>query len=40
MTSIGDMLVDAGLARDRLDECRRVAATTGESLDRVIDARR
>jgi general secretion pathway protein E len=36
MTSIGDMLVDAGLARDRLDECRKVAATTGESLDRVI----
>ena len=30
------MLVDAGLARERLDECRRVAATTGESLDRVI----
>ena len=36
MTSIGDMLVDAGLARERLEECRRVAATTGESLDRVI----
>ncbi len=30
------MLVDAGLARERLDECRRVAATSGESLDRVI----
>ena len=30
------MLIDAGLTRDRLEECRRVAGTTGESLDRVI----
>lgn len=30
------MLVDAGLARDRLEECRGIAATNGESLDRVI----
>jgi general secretion pathway protein E len=36
MTSISDLLVDAGLARERLEECRRVAAATGESLDRVI----
>jgi general secretion pathway protein E len=36
MTSIADMLVDAGLPRERLEECRRLAATTGESLDRVI----
>ncbi|MCP3917405.1 MAG: Flp pilus assembly complex ATPase component [bacterium] len=36
MTSIGDMLVDAGLSRDRLDECRNMAAQTGESLDRVV----
>ena len=36
MVSIGDMLLDAGLTRDRLEECRGVAATNGESLDRVI----
>ena len=36
MTSIGDMLVDAGLARERLEECRAVATSTGESLDRVL----
>jgi general secretion pathway protein E len=36
VTSISEMLVDAGLSRDRLDECRRIAGTTGESLDRVI----
>jgi len=36
MASIGDMLVDAGLPRDRLDECRSLAATTGESLDQVL----
>ncbi len=34
--SLGDMLVDAGLSRERLEECRRLAGTTGESLDRVI----
>ncbi|MDZ4772238.1 MAG: ATPase, T2SS/T4P/T4SS family [Planctomycetota bacterium] len=34
--TLGEMLVDAGLSRERLEECRRVAATTGESLDRVI----
>jgi general secretion pathway protein E len=36
VTSISEMLVDAGLSRDRLEECRRIAGTTGESLDRVI----
>jgi len=36
MTSISDMLVDAGLAREQLEECRRIAATSGDSLDRVI----
>ena len=36
MTSISDMLVDAGLAREHLEECRRIAASSGESLDRVI----
>ncbi|MEE2940683.1 MAG: hypothetical protein VX460_09895, partial [Planctomycetota bacterium] len=30
------MLLDAGLTRDRLEECRGIAATNGESLDRVI----
>ncbi|MEO0661866.1 MAG: type II secretion system ATPase GspE [Planctomycetota bacterium] len=36
MVSIGDMLLDAGLTRDRLEECRSLAATSGESLDRVL----
>ncbi len=36
MVSIGDMLVDAGLSRDQLEECRGFAASTGESLDRVV----
>ncbi len=36
MASIGDMLVDAGLPREQLEECRRTAAQSGESLDRVL----
>ena len=36
MVSIGEMLLDAGLTRDRLEECRGISASTGESLDRVI----
>ncbi|MFT7168503.1 MAG: general secretion pathway protein E [Paracoccaceae bacterium] len=36
MVSIGDMLLDAGLTRDRLEECRGAAATGGDSLDKVI----
>ena len=36
MVSIGDLLVDAGLTRNHLDECRNTAATSGESIDRVI----
>ena len=36
MVSIADKLVDAGLPRERLEECRRLAGSTGESLDRVI----
>ena len=36
MTTISDLLVDRGLSRERLEECRRIAATTGDSLDRVI----
>jgi len=36
MVNLGDMLVEAGLSRERLEECRRVAGTTGDSLDRVI----
>ena len=36
MSMLADMLVDAGLSRDHLEECRRLAAETGESLDRVI----
>jgi len=40
MVSIGDMLVDAGLSRDQLEECRSLAATSGDSLDRIVLARR
>ncbi|MHC4892761.1 MAG: GspE/PulE family protein [Planctomycetota bacterium] len=36
MTSVSDLLVDAGLSRERLEECRRAASSSGESLDRVI----
>lgn len=39
MSSIGDLLVDAGLTRERLDECRGVAGNTGDTLDRVILAK-
>ena len=36
MVSISELLVDAGLSREKLEECRRIAATSGDSLDRVI----
>jgi general secretion pathway protein E len=36
VTSVADLLVEAGLSRERLEECRRQASTSGESLDRVI----
>ncbi len=36
MTQLADLLVDAGLSRERLEECRRLAAESGDSLDRVI----
>jgi general secretion pathway protein E len=36
VVSLSEMLVDAGLSRERLDECRKVAAESGDSLDRVI----
>ena len=36
MVSLSDLLVEAGLTRERLDECRRLAGTSGESLDRAI----
>ena len=36
MTSLSEMLVGAGLSRERLDECRRLASSSGESLDQVI----
>ncbi|MEO0649901.1 MAG: ATPase, T2SS/T4P/T4SS family [Planctomycetota bacterium] len=36
MVSVADLLVDRGLSRERLEECRRAASSTGESLDRVI----
>jgi len=35
-SSISELLIDAGLSRERLEECRRAAASSGESLDRVI----
>jgi len=36
MSTLAELLVDAGLPREQLEECRRAAGTTGESLDRVI----
>ncbi len=36
MANLADFLIDAGLSRERLEECRRAAAASGESLDRVI----
>jgi len=36
MASISDLLIESGLTRERLEECRRIAAATGDSLDRVI----
>ena len=36
MSSLSELLVDAGLSRERLDECRRLANTSGDSLDRAI----
>jgi general secretion pathway protein E len=36
MANLAEMLVDAGLSREHLEECRLLAAETGESLDRVI----
>ncbi|NUP95672.1 MAG: Flp pilus assembly complex ATPase component TadA [Planctomycetaceae bacterium] len=39
MASLSDLLVEAGLTRERLEECRRLAADSGDSLDRVIQQR-
>ena len=36
MVGLSDLLVTAGLSRERLEECRRISATTGEPLDKVI----
>ncbi|MDP6956511.1 MAG: ATPase, T2SS/T4P/T4SS family [Planctomycetota bacterium] len=36
MTSIGELLMAAGLPAARLDECRKISAESGESLDKVI----
>ena len=36
MSSIADILINSGLSREHLDECRKIAGTSGETLDRVI----
>ncbi|HHK42722.1 MAG TPA: hypothetical protein ENJ50_09925, partial [Planctomycetaceae bacterium] len=36
MVNLADRLVNAGLTRERLEECRRIVGVSGESLDRVI----
>ncbi len=36
MTTVSDLLIERGLPREKLEECRRISANTGESLDRVI----
>jgi general secretion pathway protein E len=36
MVSVTELLISHGLSKERLEECRRLAATSGESLDRVL----
>jgi len=36
VASLSDLLVDAGLSRERLEDCRKLAVESGDSLDRVI----
>ena len=36
MVGLSDLLVSAGMSRERLEECRRISGTTGEPLDKVI----
>ncbi len=36
MAKLHDLLIDAGIPRDRLEECRRIAGASGDGLDRVI----
>ena len=36
MANIGELLVEEGLPRERLDECRKQAAISGDTLDRVV----
>ena len=36
MSSIADILINSGLSREQLDECRKLAGSSGETLDRVI----
>jgi general secretion pathway protein E len=36
VASLSELLHDAGLSREHLEECRRLAAQSGESLDKVI----
>jgi general secretion pathway protein E len=36
MVGLSELLLEAGLSRERLEECRRIAGSTGDSLDRVI----
>jgi len=36
MAALTELLIESGISRERLEECRRIAGTTGESLDRVI----
>ncbi|MFT7485840.1 MAG: general secretion pathway protein E [Candidatus Paceibacteria bacterium] len=39
MVRLADLLVDAGLSRKHLEECRRIAGSSGDSLDAVILAK-
>ena len=36
MASISDLLIDAGVTRNVLEECRTTAVSTGETIDRII----
>ncbi len=39
MSTVADLLIESGLSRERLEECRRLASSSGESLDRVLVAK-
>ena len=37
--SLADLLIEAGLTREKIEDCRRVSAATGDSMDKVLLAK-